>query len=186
MSFFLRSLRRFKRNRSGAVTVEFSMVALPFLAIVFAILEGAAQQYFTSELDRLTQSVAVAVRNGNLQVKNMTADTVRTYYCPYLPGYLDCSKLGFTLMAADCRTDGACWAPAFSDRGGGQRITPDLSGGSFNVGNVGQSQILIVTYPLPVGMLVWDRSATATVNGDRVRAIVSVATWVNDPSVQFF
>jgi Flp pilus assembly protein TadG len=186
MSLFLRPLRRFRRNRSGAVTVEFSMVALPFLAIVFAIVEGAVQQYFTSELDRITQSVAVAVRNGNLQVKNLNGDSLRAFYCPSLPGYIDCNKLSFSLQAASCRNDGACWAGAFEDRGTGQRRTPDLAAGPFNVGTVGQSQYLTVTYPLPVGMLVWDKSATATLNGERVRAIVSVATWVNDPSVQFF
>jgi Flp pilus assembly protein TadG len=178
---------RFRRNRMGAVTIEFAMVVLPFLALVLAIIEGALQQYFTSELDRVTQSVAMAIRNGNLQVKTLSADGLRaTYYCPNLPTALDCGKVYISLQVADCASNGNCWAGMFSDYAAGRRQVPALSDGAFNVGTVGQSQYLTATYPLLIGSLLWDNSATAVVNGEKVRAVVSVATWVNDPSVQFF
>ena len=187
MSILFRLLRRFRRNRAGAVTVEFAMVALPFLAMVLAVVEGATQQYLTSTIDRATQSVAMAVRNGTLQVKTMSPEVLRAnYYCPLLPSYIDCTKIYFTLQTADCRRDGNCWASAFSDYGGGKRKTPAIATGSFDVGTVGESQYLTAVYGLPVGSLIWDNSASAVINGQRVRAVVSVATWVNDPSVQFF
>ena len=187
MSILFRLLRRFRRNRAGAVTVEFAMVALPFLAMVLAVVEGATQQYLTSSIDRATQSVAMAVRNGTLQVKTMSPEVLRAnYYCPLLPSYIYCTQIYFTLQTADCRRDGNCWASVFSDYGGGKRKTPAIAVGSFDIGTVGESQYLTAVYGLPVGSLIWDNSASAVINGQRVRAVVSVATWVNDPSVQFF
>lgn len=187
MSIWLKMLERFRRNRVGAVTIEFAMVSLPFLAIVFAIIEGAAQQYFTSELDRVTQQVAASVRNGTLQVSNMTPESLRgSFYCPKLPSYLDCNNVFFQLTSADCRADPACLAPLFEDRSTGKRLIPPIPATGWSLGVPGHTQILIAVYPLPTGMQIWDSSATAVFNTKEVRAIVAVAAWVNDPSVQFF
>jgi hypothetical protein len=187
MSILQKCLRRFRRNHSGAVTVEFSLVALPFLAIVFAIIEGAAQQYFTTELDRVTQNVAFAVRNGTLQMSNLSPEALRAnFYCPKLPSYLDCNNVSFSLTAANCRNDIGCLDSLFDDRGAGKRNIPSIPASTFQVGTVGQTQVLIAVYPLPTGLQIWDRSATANIDGKDVRAIVSVSSWVNDPSVQFF
>jgi Flp pilus assembly protein TadG len=187
MSILRRFFMRFRRNRSGAVTVEFSLVALPFLAIVFAIIEGAAQQYFTTELDRVTQNVAFAVRNGTLQMSNLSPETLRSnFYCPKLPSYLDCTKVTFSLTSTDCRTDAACLGPLFDDRGAGRRNVPSIPANTFSIGTVGQTQVLIAVYPLPTGLQIWDSSATANIDGTNVRAIISISSWINDPSVQFF
>lgn len=85
-----RSFGRFIRNERGATAVEFSIVALPFFALMFAILETAlaffAQNYFEDTLAR----VARQVRTGQAQKVALDSAGFKTAMCAYLTPMFNC------------------------------------------------------------------------------------------------
>jgi Flp pilus assembly protein TadG len=83
-------LSRFLRNDNGATAVEFSIVALPFFALMFAILETAlaffTQNYFEDTLARVSRQV----RTGQAQKASMSSDDFKTAMCAYLTPMFNC------------------------------------------------------------------------------------------------
>lgn len=51
MNFFQKTLRRFRKNGEGAASIEFAIVALPFLMTVFASIEVGYKAIIQAELD---------------------------------------------------------------------------------------------------------------------------------------
>ena len=86
-------LVRFRRSESGATVVEFSLVALPFFALLFAIIETSLLFFADQALDTAVSSTARLVRTGQAQEDGMTAAQFKTAVCGQMVGLLDCSKL---------------------------------------------------------------------------------------------
>ena len=61
------SARRFLRDRSGAMAVEFALVAAPLLFMLFSIIELALVFMVTSSLENATTEVARTIRTGAIQ-----------------------------------------------------------------------------------------------------------------------
>ena len=57
-----RLLRRFRSDRSGATAVEFAMVSVPFLGLLFAIFETAFVFLVGEGLDAATTAAAMMMR----------------------------------------------------------------------------------------------------------------------------
>lgn len=69
-------LRRFGADREGATAVEFAIVAVPFLALIFGILELGLVFMVSTTLDNATETVARRIRTGQFQTSssnNLTA-----------------------------------------------------------------------------------------------------------------
>lgn len=77
------SLRRgFWRARDGAAAVEFALVALPFMFMLFAILEIALIFTIDSVLDNATVETGRLVRTGQASAMSMTtADQFKEELC---------------------------------------------------------------------------------------------------------
>jgi Flp pilus assembly protein TadG len=71
-------LRRFFKEKSGTSSIEFALLALPFLVVVFASLETFTA--FTAEqlLANATETMARKVRTGEVTVTDKTAPTYMT------------------------------------------------------------------------------------------------------------
>ena len=84
-------LGRFVRARSGATAVEFAMVALPFLALVFATLELGMMFLVSTTLESSAQQAARTIRTGQFQSGGGTAALYKKAVCDGL-GWLhaDC------------------------------------------------------------------------------------------------
>jgi Flp pilus assembly protein TadG len=74
-------LRRFSRSHEGSTGIEFTMLAIPFSMLVFAILETcisfAAQEVMTNATD----DVARQLRTGQLLAKNVTKASLEKAIC---------------------------------------------------------------------------------------------------------
>jgi Flp pilus assembly protein TadG len=72
---------RFRKDRRGSVAIEFSMLALPFSLLVFAILESCisfgAQQVMANAVDNVGRDIRV----GNLRTVDASAAAVREKIC---------------------------------------------------------------------------------------------------------
>ena len=74
-------LRRFARADDGAAAVEFAFVAIPFLILVFAIIELGLTFLVSMTLENALNNVDRTIRTGALQASNGDIETFRTAVC---------------------------------------------------------------------------------------------------------
>ncbi len=110
MARFLASLRRAPRrrpilgDRRGAVIVEFALVAFPFCALLFAILQASLAYLAQETLESAVEVAARTIVTGQTQaadVQSLTqgltrqqlAERFRRKGCESLPSFMSCSRL---------------------------------------------------------------------------------------------
>ena len=76
-----RFLGRFRRNRDGAAAVEFAIVATPFLALMFGILDLGLVFLVSTTLENAVDEASRTIRTGELQSAGGTATTFKTAVC---------------------------------------------------------------------------------------------------------
>jgi len=88
----VRLARRFVRQQGGAVAVEFALVAIPFIALIFAIMETALVFFAGQTLETAVQDAARLIMTGQAQTAGWSKDDFKTQgVCPRLVGGLfDC------------------------------------------------------------------------------------------------
>jgi len=109
------------RASDGSAAVEFGMVALPFIVMLFAILEIAFVFVTDSILENATINTGRLVRTGQASAQSMTAATFKTSLCSRM-----------SIFSSDCATRATIDVrviPQFAT------IPPDpMDGGTFNNG----------------------------------------------------
>lgn len=88
-------MRRFARAERGATAVEFALVSLPLLMLVFGVLELGLLLLVSSTLDAATQSAARDIRTGRFQTALATPTVTRAGFKA-----LVCSKM--TWLSGQC------------------------------------------------------------------------------------
>ncbi|KQS87809.1 MULTISPECIES: TadE/TadG family type IV pilus assembly protein [unclassified Rhizobium] len=90
-------LRRFCKEKSGTSTIEFALLALPFLIVLFASLETFAA--FTAEqlLSNATDTMARKVRTGEITfglnpATDMSEEQFRKAFCNEISIIMKCSE----------------------------------------------------------------------------------------------
>lgn len=102
LSPLLLAMRKFKSNTSGATAIEFGMVALPFLALLFAILEVSLLFFGSLALDNALEQSARLVRTGQAQTGSMSAAEFKKNVCDQIVSLFNCTnKLQVELITFD-------------------------------------------------------------------------------------
>ena len=83
----------FGRDEKGVTAVEFGLLALPFFAIIGAILETSFVFLASQILDGAVNDSARLIRTGQAQVNSFTAASFRSAICDGLYGMFDCSAV---------------------------------------------------------------------------------------------
>jgi Flp pilus assembly protein TadG len=83
---------RFRREESGATAVEFALVAVPFIALMFAIFETALAYFAGQMLETAVGDAARLIRTGEAQQQGLTAATFKDKICTELALLLDCAN----------------------------------------------------------------------------------------------
>lgn len=91
--YFRQLADRLRRDRKGATAVEFAIVALPFLALMAAIMETALVFFASTMLDHALAQSAREIRTGQLQVAGGSAETFRNSMCGRTAGIMNCNEL---------------------------------------------------------------------------------------------
>lgn len=93
--------RRFARERRGAVTVEFAFVSIPFLLLVFAIIELGLVFLVSVTLENAVFDVGRTIRTGEVQTAGRSASAFKSAVCTEM-GWLgsSCSSA----LSVDVRT----------------------------------------------------------------------------------
>ena len=73
--------RRFGRDREGATAIEFTLLAIPFSMLVFAILECCISFAAQEVMANATDDVARQIRTGQLLKANITKASLKKAIC---------------------------------------------------------------------------------------------------------
>jgi Flp pilus assembly protein TadG len=87
-----RALRRFARQEDGATAVEFAMVATPFLALVFAIIETAIVFFSSQALETAVADSSRLIMTGQAQTAGFDQAAFKTAVCAKIFGLFDCQN----------------------------------------------------------------------------------------------
>ena len=83
--------RRFVRQQDGATTVEFAMVAAPFLAMVFAIMETAIVFFAGQALETAGADSARLIMTGQAQTQGFDQAKFKQAVCGKIYGLFNCT-----------------------------------------------------------------------------------------------
>jgi len=96
----MRLIGRFRRAQDGAVAIEFGIVALPFFALLFAIIETALMFWTNQVLEESLSQASRRLLTGEATKRYtsanpaLNAQAFRNDICALAPmGLIDCSKL---------------------------------------------------------------------------------------------
>jgi Flp pilus assembly protein TadG len=91
LDFMRRQVRRFIRKNDGAAAVEFGLVAAPFLALTFAIMETAVVFFGSQVLETAVADSSRLIMTGQAQTQGLTQSTFKDAVCAKIYGLFNCS-----------------------------------------------------------------------------------------------
>ncbi len=91
---------RLKRNEDGATAIEFAILGLPFLALLFGIIEISIVFIITTNTEHALSEVSREIRTGEFQGSGGGADEFKAEICKAMSGLGDCNKLRVDVVAA--------------------------------------------------------------------------------------
>jgi Flp pilus assembly protein TadG len=86
-------LQRFRRDRSGTTAVEFSVIALPFFALFFAIIETGIVFFAGQVLETAIQDSGRLLYTHQAQDSGMTASQFKLDVCNRVSVLMNCTKV---------------------------------------------------------------------------------------------
>jgi Flp pilus assembly protein TadG len=87
-----RIVRRFARHQDGAAAVEFGLVAAPFLALIFAIMETALIFFSGQALETAVADSARLIMTGQAQQQGFDQAAFKNAVCAKIYGLFDCQN----------------------------------------------------------------------------------------------
>lgn len=178
-----RRLHRFAGDRKGATAVEFAIVALPFLMMIFATFELAIVFLISLSLDNATANAARQIRTGSVQASgggasSTAAGNFKTVICNSM-GWLQSQCQ--TNLSVDVRT-----LPQFQNPSApnplvtsGGTTTFNASSLCFYSGNAGDIVLIRSFFQWPLLTPFLNAGLQRLSNGSAV--ITSTATFRNEP-----
>jgi Flp pilus assembly protein TadG len=86
------AVRRLVRQQDGSAAVEFGLVAAPFLALVFAIMETAVVFFAGQALETAVADSSRLIMTGQAQTQGLSAGGFKNAVCAKIYGLFDCQN----------------------------------------------------------------------------------------------
>ena len=166
-----RILGRFLRNRSGATAVEFALVALPFFALIYAILETGLVFFAQEVLQTAVTQASRSIMTGQAQTQNISATTFQQSVCTQATSLFTCGNVYVNVQKFSSFTSATMLNP--------------LNNGNFNTamnyntGGPGDIVVVQVFYQWPVFLGPLGFNLT-NMNGN-YRLLQATAVFRNEP-----
>lgn len=172
-----RSFRSFKKNENGATAVEFALIALPFFAMLFAIIETGIVFLNGQFLDRAVEKASRQIFTGQLsQMPGPAAAKLtkfKTDVCGFISAFMDCGRLHYDVTAYNTFGDAMQPIP-MTPTGLDTSALP-----RFNPGNSGQIVVARVYYLQPIFADLLGAGLANNQGTDRL--LVGTAVFRNEP-----
>lgn len=161
---------RFARAERGATAVEFALVAIPFLMLVFAMIELGLVFLVSLTLESAVMDVGRTIRTGELQNAGGTAASFKTAVCNKM-NWVGASCAG--ALSIDVRT----FADFTSSNSSAANATmPDTM--TFNPGGAGSIVLIRAYYAWPL-ITPLMQTGLQSANGERI--IYAATAFTNEP-----
>ena len=167
-----RIARRFVRQQEGAAAVEFALVAAPFLAIVFAIIETSLVFFAGQALETAAADSARLIMTGQAQNAGYDQTKFKEAVCGKIYGLFNCNGGLFV----DVKN-----YPAFASIPAGKPITNgvmDTTTG-YSPGNPGDIVVVKLMYQWPVYVSLLGLNLSDMSGGKRL--LMSTIAFRNEP-----
>lgn len=176
-----RLFKRFRRSRDGSTAVEFALIAVPFLALLFAVLETAVVMWSSQVLETAVANASRRIFTGELNSELAAVpapqhpEEFRRRICSHVPGLFDCAGgLQIDVRAFPTFTSPGVLPPLIKDG--------EINSGEFVYQPSTSGQIVIVraAFPLKLYTSFLSGPGMSNLNGSR-RMIAAVAAFRNEP-----
>ena len=146
-----RRVARFADNDGGATAVEFAMVSIPFLGLLFAIFETAFVFFVTEALESATADAARVIMTGQAYTGAYTsASNFRDQViCPTTGSKL-ASFITSSNIVVDITTAGSYGATSFGSAVVSKMDYTTTLPSRYCLGTQGDIVVMRVVYPMPV------------------------------------
>ena len=185
-------IHRFARDCEAATMVEFALISVPFLGLLFAIFETALLFFTMQSVEAATTEAARHVMTGQAQGNGAVtnADQFKTsYLCTptapmvrILPSYINCANIVVDVRKATTWTTAATTNAFFTE-----------TTHQYCTGTTSDIIVLRVGYPMPVFLSILamnnlsnggtykSTAGLTTYSGTQVHLIVATAVFRNEP-----
>lgn len=160
---------RFARAERGATAVEFAFVAIPFLMLVFAMIELGLVFLVSLTLENAVMDVGRTIRTGELQNSGGTAASFKTAVCNKM-SWVGASCAG--ALSIDVRT----FADFSSTNTSAASTMPETM--NWNPGGAGSIVLIRAYYAWP---LVTPLMQTGLQSANGKRIIYAATAFTNEP-----
>jgi len=169
----VRTVRRFARGEDGVAAVEFAMVAAPFLALMFAIMETALVFFASQTLETAVADSARLIMTGQAQSQGFTQAQFKTAVCSRILGLFDCQN-GIQIDVKTYSSFSSVSTAKPFDANGNL-----LTNFGYTPGNPGDIVVVRLMYQWPIYVSLLGFNLADMSGGKRL--IIATATFRNEP-----
>jgi Flp pilus assembly protein TadG len=149
-------LRRWRRDQSGVTSIEFGVVALPFMMLLFGILSVSLYYFIDFTIQNAAWQASRGIRTGQLQQGQgsyagvvTTEDRKKAFkkaLCDRVPAFLDCNSKAVVIVQSNANFGGIV-KPACSTNG----VIVNGATAAFDPGGSSSVVLITVCYPWTAG-----------------------------------
>jgi Flp pilus assembly protein TadG len=169
------SPRRFARRQDGAVAVEFGLILLPFLALMFGIMETALVFFADQTLETAVADSARLIMTGQAQTQSLTAATFKNAVCARIYGLFNCSTGVYVNVQTYSSFGSITYTPPLDSNN-------NLVSSNFVYQPGGPGDIVVVQlfYQWPIYVSLMNLSNLSNMSGNK-RLLIATAAFRNEP-----
>jgi Flp pilus assembly protein TadG len=168
------ALRLFGREEKAATAVEFGLIALPFIALLLAIIETAVLFLAGQNLESAVDNSARLIRTGQAQQDGLTGDTFKAQICNEALVLPNCTDL----LHIDVRTYTSFASMTITDPIDSSGKT-DYKSFTYDAGHGGNIVLVRAYYEWPTFSRMLGLNFANLSNGNHLLA--AVAAFKNEP-----
>jgi Flp pilus assembly protein TadG len=167
------AVRRFAQRQDGAAAVEFGLVAAPFLALVFAIIETAIIFFAGQALETAVADSARLIMTGQAQTQGFNQAQFKNAVCAKIYGLFDC-QAGVSIDVKTFSSFANVTMPSPIDANGNF-----VNNFSYQPGGPGDIVVVRLFYQWPVYVSLMGFNLQNVSGGKRL--LVATAAFRNEP-----
>jgi Flp pilus assembly protein TadG len=142
------TLAKFLRNRRGHATTEFSMVGVPLLGLLTAILETGIVFIQSMQLQQATQYAARAVLTSRAADGMTYKDFLSAYVCPKLTAMINCENVRMRITPFASGALAKDWEALAAQTQGNVYAANYSPTATINMPQTGSIALLQIVYPM--------------------------------------
>ena len=169
------SPRLFVQRQDGSVAVEFGLILLPFLALVFGIMETALVFFADQTLETAVADSARLIMTGQAQTQNLTAATFKNAVCARIYGLFNCANGVYVNVQTYSSFGSITYMPPLDTNG--NLVTSNFV---YQPGGPGDIVVVQLFYQWPIYVSLMNLSKLSNMTGNS-RLLVATAAFRNEP-----